>query len=94
MILAVKAIEGTGMVENGQVFVAVLCTSGDCIFWETAPGTGGTDKRPDTIGGKRVVIKRQIPFVRAAPSDLTVFYPSKAAESNSTFMDTALVKTE
>jgi transposase len=94
VILAVKAIEGAGMVENGQVFVTMLRTVGDCIFWVTASGAGWTDKSPDTICRKRVVIKRQIPFVRTSAPDLASFYPSETAESNSTFMDTTLVKAE
>jgi hypothetical protein len=66
IILTVKAIEGTGMVEDSQVLETAFGAFGDGILRVTAPGAGWADKSAHTICGERVVVERQIALVGAA----------------------------
>ena len=50
VVLTVEAIEGAGVVENGQVVMTVLRACGNGILRVTATGTTGTDKTADTVG--------------------------------------------
>jgi hypothetical protein len=94
MILTVKAIEGTGMIEDGQVLITVLFTFGNGILREAAPGAGWTDKSPHTICRESVVVERQISLVGAASTYLAVFHATEATEAHSLFRYPALVEAE
>ena len=94
VILAVKAVEGAGIIKDGQILVAVLGSSGHSIFGIATTGTGGADKSSYTVGRKRVVIIRQISFVRTSAYQFTVSDPAKSAVTHATFRYPALVKTE
>ena len=63
VILTVQAIEGTGMVENGQVFMAEFLALGDSVFGIAAASACGADKSPHTVGGKWIVVEGKISLV-------------------------------
>jgi hypothetical protein len=51
VILTVKTIERTGMIENSQIVVAMFRTFGYSILGIATPGAAGTDKTSDTVAG-------------------------------------------
>jgi hypothetical protein len=57
VVLAVKAVKSTGMVENGQISVTVLSAPGNRIFGISAARAPRTDKITHTVGGKGIMIR-------------------------------------
>ena len=64
VILTVEAIEGTGVVEDSQVVMAMLRAFGDGISGKATACTTRTDKISHAVCGQRIVIVRKISFVR------------------------------
>ena len=94
VVLAIEAVEGARMVEDGQVLVPELRPSGDSIAWITAAGAGGTDKRAHAVGRERVVVVGEVALVRAPACDRPPHVPAKTAKSRLTFRDLAAVHAE
>jgi hypothetical protein len=74
IILAVEAIKGAGMIEDGKVFVTIFGSFGEGVGWMTAPCPCWADKVPHTIGGKGIVIIGEIPLMGAPTQDLAFFH--------------------
>ena len=94
VVLTVQAIKCTGMVEYGQIPVAVLRPSGDCISGISAAGTAGADKITDAVCRKGIVIIIQIPLVGPSAADLAVLHSPQTAKTCSLFRNLASVDTQ
>jgi hypothetical protein len=82
------------MIEDGQVIMTVLGPFSDGILRIAAASAARTDEISYTIRRKWIVIKGEISLVGSTTLDDAVFYPAKAAESYSTFMDPTSVQAE
>ena len=58
VVLTIEAVEGTGMVEHGQVVVAMFSPLGDSIRGVATARAASTNKVSHAIGGKRVIVIR------------------------------------
>jgi hypothetical protein len=94
MILTIQAVEGTGMVKNGQVVMAMLGAVRGSIFGVATACAARTNKISHAVGGKRVVVIRKISLMRAAPFYGASFHSTKPAEAHTAFGDSALVHTK
>jgi len=74
IVLAIKTIEGTGMVENGKISVPILRPIGDGVSGIAAAGSGGTDKIGDTIGGQGIMVVIQVPLMGTTPANRSTFH--------------------
>ena len=94
VILAIKTIKGTGVVEDSQVVVAMLRAAGDGISGEATARTTGTDKISHAVCGQGFVVIGKISFVRATTLYLPAPHSAKTAKTHTTFRDSAKVKAE
>jgi hypothetical protein len=94
VILTVQAVEGTSMVKDGQVVMAMLGAFGDSIFGVATACAARTNKISHAVGGKRVVVIRKIALVRAAAFYGAAFHSTKPAEAHTALGDSALVHTK
>ena len=74
--------------------MTVLRPFSDSILGIAAASTCRADEISYTICRKWIVIKGEISLVGSTTLDDAVFYPAKAAESDSTFVDPTLVQAE
>ena len=58
VILTIEAVEGTGMVEHGQVVVAMFSPFGDSIRGVATARAARTNKVSHAVGGKRIIVIR------------------------------------
>ena len=65
VVLAIEAIEGTGVIEDGQVVVAMLGAAGDSISGVATAGTSSTDKISHAIRGQGIIVVGKISLVGA-----------------------------
>jgi hypothetical protein len=94
IILTIQAVEGTGMIKDSQIVVAVLRTSGYSILGIATSGAAGTDKTSDAVAGQGIIIVRKIALVGATADDLAAFYSAEAAEAHTALGDFTLVQAE
>jgi hypothetical protein len=66
-ILAKEAIEGTGLIEDGQILVAVFRTPGIGETWISRGRSSGTNPIAHTVGWKAIIIPSQVPLLRRNP---------------------------
>jgi hypothetical protein len=92
VILTVKTIEGTGMIENSQIVVAMLGSVGYSILGIATPGAAGTDKTSDTVAGQGVIIIRKIALVGATSDYLAVHNPTESTKANPALGDFTLMQ--
>jgi hypothetical protein len=64
-ILAVEAVEGTGVVEDGQVVMAMLRAAGDSISGVATACTTSTDKISHAVCGQGIIVVGKISLVGA-----------------------------
>ena len=69
------------MIKNGQIFVAIFRALLSGIAGITTSRSCRTDECPNTIGGKGIIVIREIPFMGPTPTDRAAFHPSKATKS-------------
>jgi hypothetical protein len=89
VILTIKAIKGTGIIEDSQIVMAMFRAVGNSILWIATARTTRTNKITHTVCGKGVVIIGEISLVRPAALYLTVFRSAEAAEANTALGDFA-----
>ena len=58
VVLTIEAVEGTGMVEHGQVVVAMFSPFGDSIRGVATVRAARTNKVSHAVGGKRIIVIR------------------------------------
>ncbi len=66
-ILAEEAIEGTGLIEDGQILVAVFGAPRIGEAWISRGRSSRTDPISYTVGWKTVIIPCQVPLFRCNP---------------------------
>ena len=93
-ILAKEAIEGTGLVEDSQVSVAVLGTFGHGITGVAGPCPGRTDKASHAIGGEGVIVERKVSLMGPPSPEFAAFTAAEAAEAAAAFGNSASVHTQ
>ena len=91
IILAIKAVEGAGVIEHGQVGMAGFGSVFNGVFRVPAAGSGGTGKITHTVCRERIIVIRQVPLMRPAAADTTIVHPPKPAEAFSTLGDPAFM---
>jgi len=94
IVLTVQAVEGTGMIEYSQIFVAMLGPLGNSILGISTACTAWADKITNTVCRKRVKVVIQVPFMRPSANDFAVLSSPKAAKTRFSFRDLALVGAE
>ena len=65
VILAIEAVEGTGVIEDSQVVVAMLRAAGDGVSGAAAAGTSSTDKISHAVCGQGIIVVGKISLVGA-----------------------------
>lgn len=63
-ILAEEAIEGTGLIEDGQILASVFGSPGVGEAWISRGRSSGTDPISHTVGWKVIIIPSQVPPFR------------------------------
>jgi len=63
-VLAEQAVEGTGLIKNGQILISIFGARPIGIARKPTSGTGRTHPFSHTIGGQRVIIPGQIAGLR------------------------------
>ena len=63
VVLTIEAIEGTGVIENSQVVVAMLGTAGDSISGVAAAGATSTDEIAHAVCGEGIIVVGKISLV-------------------------------
>jgi hypothetical protein len=58
VVLTIEAVEGTGMVEHGQVIVAMFSPFGNSILGVATARAARTNKVSHAVGGKRIIVIR------------------------------------
>ena len=94
VVLTIEAVEGTGMVEHGQVVMAMLSPFGDSIRGVATARAARTNKVSHAVGGKRIIVIRKIALVRTAAFYGAAFHSTKSAEAHAAFRDSALMHTK
>jgi hypothetical protein len=94
VILTVKTIEGTGVMEDSQVFTAMFRTVCNSIFRITTARTTGTNKISHTVCWEGVIIIRKIPLVGAPSNYLAVYNSTESTKTKASLGDFTLVQTE
>ena len=94
VVLTIQTVEGTGMVEHGQVVMAMLRPFKDSIRGVATARAARTNKVSHAVGGKRVIIIRKIALVRTAAFYGAALHSTKSAEAYAVFRNSALVHTE
>jgi len=61
-VLAEQAIKGAGLIEDGQVLIAILSFPGIGKLGVTSPGSAGTDPISYAVGGQGIIIPADITF--------------------------------
>jgi hypothetical protein len=71
-ILAEEAIEGTGLVKNCQVLVAIFRSLSIGKIRITHPCSPGADPIGDAVGGQGVIIPANVPLIGTGPDESTI----------------------
>jgi hypothetical protein len=66
-ILAEEAIEGTGLIEDGQILVTVFGAPGIGKAWISRGRSSGTDPISYAVGWKAIIIPSKVPLLRCNP---------------------------
>lgn len=93
-ILAVQAIERTGMIKDGQIPIPTFWSGTHGEARIPARASGRTHEIRDTVGGKGIVIERQIALMRAAAFEFAVFHTVSPAVSYSLLGNATLIMAE
>ena len=65
VILAIEAVEGTGVIEDSQVVVAMLRAAGYSVSGVATAGTTSTDKISHAVCGQGIIVVGKISLVGA-----------------------------
>jgi len=66
-ILAEEAVEGTGLIEDGQILVPVFAALGIGEAWISRGRSSRTHPISHTVGWKAIIIPSQVPLLRGNP---------------------------
>jgi len=91
-ILAEEAIEGTGLVENSQVFVAIFRSLSISKIGITCPHSPGADPIGYAVGGQRVIIPTNVPLISTGTDESTLPVLTQSTVAFSTLPDKALIE--
>jgi hypothetical protein len=93
-ILAEEAVEGAGLIKDGQVFIAIFgpITVGELGI--ACPCSPGANPIGDAIGGQGVIIPANIPLFRSGPDELTLPVLSQSTVAFSAWGDEAFINTK
>jgi len=90
-ILAEEAIEGTGLVENSQVFVAVLGSLSISKMGVAGPRPPGADPIGDAVGGQGIIIPADISLLGAGSDESALPILAQSAVAFPTLTNKALI---
>ena len=93
-VLTEETVKRAGLVEDRQIFVAVLWTSLVGEEGIAGPGSTWADPVSDTIGGEGIIIPTQVPLCGCGSQKLAVLHPARSAEASFTLRDLALIDTD
>lgn len=93
-VLAKKAVEGTGLIENSQVFITILGTRTIGKTGITCPYTPRADPVGHTVGREGVIIPVYIGFIRGHPFKSTPLIPADPAVTPSPLGNLALISAD
>jgi len=82
------------MIKYGQILITVFRAFGSRISGISAPCTSWTDKVPHTVGGKRIIIVGQIPFMRPPAGNSAVLNSSKSTKAYAVFRNFTVMDTQ
>jgi hypothetical protein len=91
-ILAEEAIEGTGLVENSQVLVAIFRSLSISKIGVTCPYPPGADPIGYAVGGQRVIIPTSVPLIGTGPDESGLPVLPHPTVAFSTLPDKALIE--
>lgn len=94
VVLTVQTIKPAGMIEDSQILITVFRAVDSRISGISAARTSRTDKIPHTVGGKGIVIVRQIPLMGPPAENSAVLNPSKPTKAHATFRDFTIMDTQ
>jgi len=93
VVLAIEAVEGTGMIEHGEIVVSPFRPLGTGIAGITAPCAGWTDKAGHAIGRDGIIVQGEVPLMGPSSLQLSIPYLPKPAKTVLAFWNPAPVKT-
>jgi hypothetical protein len=94
VILAIKTVKGTGMIEHGQVLVSVFRTLRIGIAWIATACARRADKVAYAVRWKRIIVVREFPFVGPSAPKLSIPDMPYATEAGCTVGDLASMVTQ
>jgi hypothetical protein len=92
-VLAEQTIEGAGLVEHGQVLIAVFWAVAVSKFWIARPSPTGTDPIRHTIGGQAVVIPTDVGSIRRGTLEPIRFIETKSTKASALWGQAAFIYT-
>ena len=93
VILTIKAVEGTCLIEDGQVLEAILRAFCVSIAWITTACTPRADKVTHAVGWKGVIVIRKLSLVRPSSSQLAMLDMAYTTKAGSAIGYLTLMKT-
>jgi hypothetical protein len=82
------------MIEHSQILIAVFRAFGSRISGISTARTSRTHKVSYTVGGKRIIIVGQVPFMRSPTGNSFVMNPSKSTKTDTVFRNFTVMDTQ
>jgi len=93
-ILTVQTIKPAGMIKYGQIFITVFRAFGSGISGISTARTSRADKVPHTVGGKGIIIVREVALKWSPTGNSTVLNSSKSTKADAVFRNFAVMDTQ
>jgi hypothetical protein len=94
VVLTIQTIKPAGLVEYGQILITVFRAFGSRISGIPAARTSRADKVPHTVGGKGIIIVREVALMWSPTGNSTVLNSSKSTKADAVFRNFAVMDTQ
>ena len=93
-VLAEQAIKGASLIENGQIFVAILSSLSVGKLGITSPGSTGADPISHAVSRQSIIIPTDVAFVGGSPRQPIFPVDAQSAIAHLSRCETTLVSTD
>jgi len=93
-VLAEETVKGAGLIEDGQVFIAVFGAGGVGKLRVASAGAAGADPISHAVGGQVVIVPADVSLLGGGADELISLISAQTTVSPATRRDAALIGAE